>query len=223
MRTQRGIRVIYSTALLIVFIPRAWAGSGAYVVDDASITPAGECQLQSWLQVISGGQKTLNALPACSTGPVEWSFGLGGQNDPYEHQESPAVKWMIVDPAHHAIGVAINVGATWGNGHVLNRNGYVALSWTPDKSQRWMVSADIGSVYARGSSWNTLMGLAVRYKMTDQFAITLERMQHWNGGANSQAGIRWTFHNGDSVDLIAGRSEANAHNHWLTAGFNVAL
>jgi len=48
-------------------------------------------------------------------------------------------------------------------------------------------------------------------------------MQHWNGGANTQAGLRWTFHNGDSVDLIAGRSEALMHDRWLTAGLNLAL
>jgi len=217
------VRRTILSVVLIVLSGRIWAGSGAYVVDDASITPAGKCQVQSWFQVISGGQETLNALPACSTGPVEWSLGLGAQNAPYEHQESPAVKWMIIDPDHHTIGVAVNVGATWGNGHVLNRNGYVALTWTPDQARRWAVSTDIGSVYAKGSSWNTLAGLSVRHKLTDQLSITLERMQHWNGGANTQAGVRWTFHNGDSVDLIAGKSEASSHDHWLTAGLNVAL
>lgn len=200
-----------------------WAGSGAYVVDDASITPAGQCQAQSWLQLVSGGEKTLNTLPACSTGPVEWSLGLGGQNHPYEHQESPAIKWMMRDPDQHVFGIAANVGATWGNGHVLNRNAYVAVTWTPDAAHRWGISGDAGSVYARGSSWNTLVGIAIRYKVLDPLALTLERMQHWNGGANTQAGLRWTFRNGDSVDLIAGKSEAVAHGRWLTFGLNVAI
>lgn len=218
MRGARGWWVILG------YLPGlAWAGSGAYLVDDASITPAGRCQAQSWLQLVSGGQKTLNTLPACSTGPVEWSLGLGGQNHPYEHQESPAVKWMIRDPDKYALGAAINIGATWGNGHVLNRNAYAALTWTPDRAKRWMLSTDFGSVYARGSSWNTLVGLGVRYKATRALAITAERMQHWNGGANSQVGLRWTFHNNDSVDLIAGKSQAKNHDRWLTAGLNVAL
>jgi hypothetical protein len=217
------VRRITLSIVLALMSSRIWAGSGAYVVDDASITPDGKCQAQSWYQLISGGQETLNTLPACSTGPVEWSLGLGAQNDPYEHQESPAIKWMVLDPDHHAIGVAVNVGATWGNGHVLNRNGYVAVTWTPDKAKQWSISTDIGSVYAKGSSWNTLAGLSVRRKLSDQLSVTLERMQHWNGGANTQAGIRWTFHNGDSVDLIAGKSEAASHDHWLTTGLNVAL
>lgn len=210
--------------LAFLWLPSiCWAGSGAYMVDDASITPAGKCQAQSWFQIVSGGEKTLNTLPACSTGPVEWSLGLGAQNRPYEHQESPAIKWMIRDPDQHALGVAANIGVTWGNGHVLNRNAYVALTWTPDEARRWAISSDIGSVYARGSSWNTLAGVAVRYKLMDALAVTVERMQHWNGGANTQAGLRWTFHNGDSVDVIAGKSEATAHDRWITMGLNVAL
>lgn len=210
--------------LALALLPcMAWAGSGAYVVDDASITAAGQCQAQSWVQLLSGGEKILNTLPACSTGPVEWSLGLGAQNHPYEHQESPAIKWMIQDPDHDVLGIAANLGATWGNGHVLNRNAYVALTWTPDTERRWAVSTDIGSVYAHGSSWNTLAGLSVRYKVIDPLAVTLERMQHWNGGANTQAGLRWTFHNGDSMDVIAGKSEATAHDRWLTVGINIAI
>jgi len=201
----------------------AWGGSGAYLVDDSSITPSGHCQAQSWVQLISGGEKTLNTLPACGTGPVEWSLGLGAQSPPFEHQESPAFKWMIRDADQHVLGIAANVGVTWGNGHVLNRNAYVALTWALDGERRWAISSDIGSVYARGSSWNTLAGLAVHYKVTEPLSITLERMQHWNGGANTQAGMRWTFRNGDSVDIIAGKSQAAAHDRWLTVGLNLQI
>jgi hypothetical protein len=200
-----------------------WAGSGAYVVDDASITPAGQCQVQTWLQLVSGGQKNLNTLPACSTGPVEWSLGVGGQNHPYEHQESPAIKWMVRDPDKNALGVAVNVGAIWGNGHVLNRNAYVALTWIPDDAKRWAISGDLGSVYAHGSSWNTLAGVGMRYKVTQSLAITLERMQHWNGGANTQAGLRWSFHLDNSFVVIVGKSEASSHDRWFTVGINFEL
>lgn len=210
--------------LVMAILPvRAWAGSGAYLVDDASITPAGTCQAQSWLQVVSGSQKTLNTLPACSTGAVEWSLGFGGQNHPYEHQESPAVKWMIRDPDQHALGIAVNAGLTWENGHVLNRNTYMALTWTPDTARRWAVNMDAGSVYAQGRSWNTLVGLGVRYNLSKRLVATVERMQHWNGGANTQAGLRWTVQEGESVDVILGRSEASGHNRWLTVGLNLAL
>jgi len=80
-------------ASAIYFLPGvAAAGTGAYLVDDSSITPDGQCQIQSWLQILSGGQQSLNTLPACSTGAIEWSLGVAGQSSPYQHQESPAVK-----------------------------------------------------------------------------------------------------------------------------------
>lgn len=120
------------------------AGPGAYLVDDASITAAGECQIQSWLQALSGGQQVLNTLPACSTGPVEWSVGLAGQSSPYQHQ-------------------------------------------------------------AR------------------QLALIVEHIQPVNGLTMTQAGVRWAFNKSDSFDVIAGRSDASAHDHWLTPGLNFPL
>jgi hypothetical protein len=55
---------------------------------------------------------------------VEWLLGLAGQANPYQHQESPAIKWLIQDGARQAFGIAVNVGATWSNGHVLARDTY---------------------------------------------------------------------------------------------------
>ena len=199
------------------------AGSGAYLVDDAAITPAGQCQIQSWLQVLSGGQQVLNTLPACSTGPVEWSATLAGQSSPYEHQESPAVKWMIVDGDHHSIGVAVNVGATWSNGHVTSKNGYAALTWTPDPEQRWAVNLDLGEIYDRAKGWRPLLGVGAKYKATQQLALVLEHIRPLNGLAMTQAGVRWAFNKSDSFDVILGRSDASAHDHWLTLGLNFAL
>ncbi|GAB2793367.1 hypothetical protein GCM10027021_15070 [Dyella kyungheensis] len=201
----------------------ARAGTGAYLVDDASITPAGQCQVQSWLQVLSGGQQALYTLPACSTGPVEWSLGLAGQSSPYQHQESPAVKWMIVDGEHHALGVAVNVGATWSNGHVTSKNTYAALTWTPNSDSRWALNMDLGEIFAPSKGWRPLFGEGVKYKATDDLAVILEHIRPWNGLSLTQAGVRWSFRKEDSLDLIAGRSDASTHSRWVTVGLNVAL
>lgn len=207
----------------LIISTMAHAGAGAYLVDDASITPEGRCQVQSWAQLVSGGQKTLNALPACTTGSVEWSLGLAAQNHPFEHQESPAVKWMIRDPDHYRLGFAVNVGLTLANGHILSRNSYVAATLTPDDARRWAINADLGEIYARGTSWRTLTGLGVKYKLREQLALVAERIQPWNGDAINQLGMRWTFHNKDSFDVIVGKSDAHAHDRWLTFGLNWAL
>lgn len=201
----------------------AFAGAGAYLVDDASITPEGRCQIQDWGQLVSGGQLTLNVLPACTTGEVEWSLGLAGQNHPYEHQESPAVKWMIRDPEHHRLGVAVNVGLTWANGHILSRNTYVAATFTPSDDSKWSINADLGEIYTKGNSWKTLTGLGVKYNLREQLAFVLERIQPWNGDEINQLGMRWTYRNKDSFDVIVGKSDAHVHDRWLTFGLNWAL
>lgn len=209
---------------LLAAIPvAAQAGAGAYLVDDASVTPAGQCQVQSWAQWLAHGQGTLNTLPACSTGPVEWSLGLAGQNDPGQHQESPAVKWMIRDPDRHALGLAVNVGATWGDGRLLSKNAYAAATWSIDKDRRWAVNADVGAVSNRGERTHTLTGLGVRYKLDERFSLIAERIEHWSANRIGQFGMRWAYSEHGSVDVIAGRSDAREHHRWMTIGWNVAL
>lgn len=220
MRQQAWKLVVAASCVL----PRlACAGTGAYLVDDSSITPAGQCQLQSWLQVISSGQQVLNTLPACSTGPVEWSLGLAGQSNPYQHQESPAIKWMIVDGEHHPLGVAVNVGATWSNGHVTSKNTYAALTWTPDGNGPWSANVDLGEIFAPFKGWRPLIGEGIKYKATEDLAVIVEHIRPWNGLSLTQVGLRWSFNKNDSLDLIAGRSDADSHSRWLTMGMNFAL
>ncbi|WP_201312955.1 hypothetical protein [Dyella sp. EPa41] len=202
---------------------RVHAGAGAYLVDDAAITPAGQCQVQSWAQAFSGGQQALNTLPACSTGPVEWSLGVAGQNHPYQHQESPAVKWMLRDPSVHPLGMAVNTGVTWSNGHVLSRNAYAAMTWTPSGQGRWSIHADVGAFWSRDRQWQTLLGLGLKYKLSTHLAVVAEHIHPWLGDATSQIGLRWTFRNNDSVDVIVGRGSVAAHDRWLTFGLNVGL
>lgn len=217
---RRGFARACFSAALLAHGPAAFAGAGAFLVDDASITPAGHCQVQSWGQVVSGGQKILNTLPACSTGPVEWSVGLTAQNHPYTYQESPAVKWMIRDPDHDPLGVAVNVGLTLDSGRVISRNVYAAFTWNVDDAKRWAINMDLGAIDNRGSRNHALTGLGFKYKLKEHVALIVERIQPWNAQSINQVGVRWTFHDADSLDLIAGKSNAPAHNRWITLGLN---
>ncbi len=99
------LRTVLGAASLVAmtgFVSPVKAAGGAYLVDDASITPAGHCQLESWIQALSGGQSLLATNPACSTGPVECTLGVAAQGHPFQHQEAPAVKWMLRDPDKHS-------------------------------------------------------------------------------------------------------------------------
>lgn len=199
------------------------AGAGAYVVDDAGITSAGHCQVQSWLQWLSGGAAVLNTLPACSTGPVEWSLGVSAQDHPFQHQESPAIKWMIRDPEQHRFGIAANIGGTAQGGRWISRNGYLAMTWTPDDDKRWSVNADLGAISAPPQRWKMLVGLGVRYQLNERLSLIAERLQPWNRESINQLGVRWKYSHRASVDVLAGKGSASAQGAWLTVGWNVTF
>lgn len=68
-------------ALLALPLGQAWAAR-PFVTDDARLTTAGSCQLESWLRVYPDSRE-LWALPACNPGGnLEFTFGGGdAKND----------------------------------------------------------------------------------------------------------------------------------------------
>src|SRR6201991_4891034 len=70
-----------------------FAAGGSYLVDDASITPASHCQLESWMQFRTGA-RTLTSVPACSWGEVEYSAQLSGGVHAGAGSVAPSAKWL---------------------------------------------------------------------------------------------------------------------------------
>jgi hypothetical protein len=198
------------------------AAGGAYLVDDASITPAGHCQLESWIQALSGGQSLLTANPACSTGPVEWTLGFAAQAHPFQHQEAPAVKWMLRDPDKHSWGLALQANITYSNGHVLTQSTYAAASFVLDAARRWTVNTEAGELRREKSTWKPLAGVGVEFKLASAVTLLAEHLRSSQGPSVSQAGVRWLL-GGNSIDLIAGHNSLKDHDNWMTVGLNLAF
>jgi hypothetical protein len=87
--------------------------------DDASITPAGECQLQSWVQRGDGANE-LWLLPACTPlprmevtlgGALRWSDARGGNNALGTVQ----LKFLLRDYAPGEWGAAVSLGRSRGS------------------------------------------------------------------------------------------------------------
>lgn len=205
----------------IIAMPASAAG-GAYLVDDASITPAGHCQLETWLQRLSGGQSLLTANPACSTGPVEWTVGIASQAHPFQHQEAPAVKWMLRDPDRHPWGLALQANITYTNGHVLTQTTYMAATFGLDAAKRWSLNTEVGELRRRGANWRPLAGVGLEWKMTSTITVLGEHLRSSRGPSVSQAGMRW-LRGHDSVDLIVGHNGFPTHDRWITLGWNLAF
>jgi hypothetical protein len=219
------VRYASATGFLVVataFVGPARAAGGAYLVDDASITPAGHCQLESWFQALSGGQSLLAVNPACTTGAVEWTLGLASQAHPTLRQAAPAVKWMLRDPDTHGWGLALQANVTYGNGHALTQSAYAAATVGLDAARRWSLNTEVGATRLQGSTWRPLAGAGVEFRLAAAVTLLAEHLWSPQGPSVSQAGVRWLL--GDnSIDLIAGHSSAQTHDRWVTLGFNLAF
>jgi hypothetical protein len=64
-------------AWVALIIPSCAFAARPFVTDDARLTAAGSCQIESWMR-IDPDSKELWALPACNpTGNLEFTFGAG--------------------------------------------------------------------------------------------------------------------------------------------------
>jgi hypothetical protein len=205
---------------LAVAGPPCFAAGGSYLVDDASITTPGRCQLESWLQVFSSGTSVLETAPACSTGAVEWSVALASQNNPHTSLVSPGIKWQLRNgDAGDRWGIAVDVGATHAQGHWNNAMAYASFSRILESDQRWTVNFDLGATRTPGHATRPLLGQEAEYALSARITLLAEHLWPVYGHDEEQFGGRYVFGN-DSVDLIAGMSGTD---RWLTVGLNLAF
>jgi hypothetical protein len=198
------------------------AAGGAYLVDDASITPAGHCQLESWLQALAGGHSLLSVNPACSTGPVEWTAGLVAQSRPSQRQLQPGVKWMLRDPGTQSWGLALQANLSYAHGHTLNRSTYAAATFALDSSKRWALNTEVGGLQVERHAWRPLAGVGIEFELASTVTLLAERLWSARQPTETQAGARWLL-GSSSIDLIAGCNTAQRQDKWLTLGINLAF
>lgn len=206
--------------ILCVAGRETFAAGGSYLVDDASITTPGRCQLESWLQVFSSGASVLETAPACSTGAIEWSVALASQHDPHANLVSPGIKWQLRNgDAGDRWGIALDVGATHVQGRWNNTMAYASFSRILESDQRWTVNFNAGATRTPGHASRPLMGEEAEYALSPSVTLLAEHLWPINGRNEAQLGGRYVFGN-DSVDLIAGTSGPD---HWMTIGLNLAF
>ncbi|HEX7815202.1 hypothetical protein [Dyella sp.] len=199
---------------------QAFAAGGSYLVDDASITTPGRCQLESWLQAFSSGRSVLDTAPACSTGPVEWSATLAIQRVPHVNAASPGIKWQLRNgDAGDRWGIALATGATRQQGHWDNATAYAAFSRVLPRDQRWTVNFNVGLTRTPGHAMRLLTGEEAEFTVNTHITLIGEHLRPLAGKDEEQLGCRYVFGN-DSFDLIAGLSGAD---HWMTVGLNLAF
>lgn len=209
-----------ATSLLAAFEARASGGS--YTVDDASITPAGRCQLESWMQAFKGGSLAGWTVPACSFGALELSLGLSRQIRPNVNTLSPGVKWLLHDGGDAGISAAWATTLAFYDGQRSAADSYIAFSAPLDRGQRWQASLNLGGSWLRSSHARVLIGAGLEYIASPELGLLAEYLRPLGNGYIAQAGAR--FYLGDnSIDLLAGQSRSGVTSRWVTLGLNLAF
>ncbi|MGN6093413.1 MAG: hypothetical protein ACTHOL_13760 [Luteibacter jiangsuensis] len=209
------------TAVLFVMTSPALGSGGSYLVDDASVVGAGQCQVESWLRAWSKGSDGVWAVPACGIGPVELSLALSRQQGLPGLSAAPQLKWQLRNGDDGGVGVAVAANTTYQRGRRIASQAYASTSFGLDDARRLMVNIDLGVDQARSRAAHALEGVGMAYAFDDRWSLLAERL--WSRGAVSdQAGVRLTSGKA-SFDLVAGRERAERRSHWLNLGWNVAF
>jgi hypothetical protein len=228
---RRSIRVaailVACAALIRVASPAFAAGGlgGSFVVDDATITPEGHCQLESWIRAIDGGELEGSTVPACSAGNVEWSASI----DRRAGAGSPATtlgigaKWVAgdLDNDGHAWGIAagaLRTGGAWASEQV-----YVPVSVRAGAEHPWLVHLNAGMRRTAGIGWRAIAGVGVETALDAHWGLLAEYFDAVAAEKTVQAGVRWSVTPNTDVDFVAGHTHDAIDERWLTLGLNLAF
>jgi hypothetical protein len=219
-----------------LLLPALWLAHGAvwaarpFVTDDARLTTAGSCQLESWTRLYPNSTE-LWALPACNpTGNLEITVGGGaaklgeatGWTDDYVLQAKTLFKTL--EPNGWGIGAAIGTiqhpKINPGPNLLGNRYAYVPLSMS--------FADDLVVVHLNGG-WlrdkatgkdQTTWGIGTELNLDTKLTLIAESFGNSIDRPYWQAGTRYSVMPGlFQIDATVGRQYGNAGDHrWLSFG-----
>ena len=219
-KTSVGHALLWSIAM----VASPCLAGGSLYVDDPGVTAAGRCQLESWMRAFEGGGHEFTTVPACSTGPVEWSVTLTRLTSPNDRPWSPGIKWQLVDNTDGGFGMAVAATALYDHARLQTMEAYIAPGWVLGRRKQWTINVNLGMSRERGETSRINAGLGMQYD-TPVKLISLLAEHLWRDGHGdvSQAGVRLNLSDASTIDLLAGRSRDGQTDRWLTLGVNLAL
>lgn len=219
---MHAIRILAPLLLSVALLPFHTRAAASLLVDDAGITDAGQCQLESWVRHTDAGQEW-TTVPACTLANIEWSLGLTRAAGDARRQYALGAKRVLVESASRHWGLALGA-SIGGNAHrpraddgALN----VALTIAPGVQDRVQVHLNLGWA-AQGAARGRTGGIGMEIGMTHAWSVLAETAHDAARERGSQLGLRRVLWPGVSVDLLAGRMHHPGDSHWMTLGFNLA-
>lgn len=209
-------------AIVSITPPPARAGASLYV-DDASVTPRGHCQVESWMRGYAPG-KEFSSVPACNIDGTEFGLGLNHFDHPSSRSiVSLGVKRAFRDFDAQRWGVAASISANWDSayGRLDGWNANIPVSVALDADRRTVVHANLGWSKLRHAGGRVTRGMGVEQRLGAHWTLLGEA--YADRATIVQVGLRRTLGGNASLDLLGGRQGGPTPSSWLTLGFNIVL
>jgi hypothetical protein len=196
--------------------------------DDARLTDAGACQVESWLHR-HGEQREYWALPACNPGG-NFELTVGGALAYTDGKpESGALviqgKTLFKPLATNGWGIGLATGyATQpGSGQSGSPYFYIPVSFSL-ADDRLVIHTNLGHLHERETQQGRLTwGVGGELQTTDRLYVIAESYGQDRGSAFFQAGLRyWLVPNHVQIDTTYGsRVGQVAEEHWVSIGLRL--
>ncbi len=224
------IRSILLTVLMMAAAMPAWAAR-PFVTDDARLTTAGSCQLESWTRIYRDSTE-LWALPACNPGG-NLELTVGGGHAMYEEQgRSPnsdyvfQAKTLLRKLETNDFGYGIAVGTVRhpavNPGPNLMGNTYVYLPISKSMADDLLViHLNTGWLRERGTNRNlATWGVGTEWNVSERITWMAEAFGDSNPNTYWQAGGRFSLiPRLLQIDTTVGQSAGSAHtSRWVSFG-----
>lgn len=219
---SKHLRATFLVALLSTYALQAHAGASLFV-DDATLTPAGRCQVESWARTYTPGQE-LTAVPACTVDGTEWSLGVSQlHNASSSTLLGPGIKRVFRDFDTHDWGVGLSVGTAWNvtREHLDGWNINVPMTFALDSQRHVVMNTNVGWAQSPGKHGAVTGGIGFEVAVADHWAMLAEayRDTHVAG----EAGIRRYLSEDASFDVLVGTDHGPQRSGWITVGLNIVL
>ena len=219
MHVSRLFALPFVAVALLPFDTRAAA---SLMVDDASITDAGRCQLESWARHTDAGAEW-TAVPACTFADTEWSLGLSHQQAVASTHWALGAKRVLRDIDQRRWGLALSAGVGSDRHHLRGDDWGVnaPLTLALGARDRTLLHLNLGWARTAGTRGRT-EGIGLEIVTAPHWSLLAETARDATRQRSSQFGVRHDLWRGASVDLLAGRVHHQRDGHWITLGLNLA-
>ena len=216
-------------ACTALIIPTCAFAARPFVTDDARLTTAGSCQLESWMRIYPDS-KELWALPACNpTGNLEFTVGGGRAR----HDDAPATsdyvfqaKTLFRPLETNDWGIGFAVGTIRhpeinpGPNMLGNTYAYIPLSVSLN-DDKVILHANLGWLKDKASGQNNLSwGVGSEFKLHAKLLGIAETFGDNRSMSYGQVGVRYSVRPDlFQVDATIGQQLLGpGKNHWVSFG-----